>query len=345
MSVFDAPDFDNHETVALFSDAESGLRAVIAIHSTALGPALGGCRIWPYASEREAVTDVLRLSRGMTYKAALAGLNFGGGKAVIIADPRAGKTAALLRAFGRAVESLGGRYVTAEDMGSAVADLEIVREETRHVAGIAEGRAGDPSPATAHGVFHGIAAAARHAFGTSDLGGVRVAIQGLGHVGIALGALIHEAGGTLTVADINPRVVEAARQRFGAVITAPDRIHATKADVFAPCALGAVLNDRTIPEIRAGVVAGSANNQLAEPRHGAALRQRGILHAPDYVINAGGIINIAHEGPGYDRQAAFAHVGRIEETLTRVFERADADGIATSLAADHLAEARFKRAA
>lgn len=349
MPVFAAPDHAGHEQVVFASDPASGLRAVIAIHDTRRGPALGGCRMWRYADEQEAVADALRLSRGMTYKSALAELPFGGGKAVVIGDPARDKSEALWRAFGVAVDRLAGRYITAEDVGTAVADLEIVRSVTPHVSGIAEGGAGDPSPATAFGVFMGIRAAVSRRLGADGLAGLRVAVQGLGHVGAGLAALLAEAGAKLIVADLDPARVEAAARRFGAHVVDPSRIHAEAAEVYAPCALGGVVNDATVGELQAPVLAGSANNQLAEPRHGVALAQRGILYAPDYAINAGGIINVAHEstrtGRPYDRQAAFAHVARIHDTLASIFDLAEAEDVPTSAAADMLAERRLRAAA
>lgn len=349
MTVFSDPDFTDHEQVCFCADADSGLRAIVAIHDTTRGPALGGCRIYDYDSETAAVTDALRLARGMTYKSALADLPLGGGKAVILADARTQKTEALLEAFGRAVDRLGGRYITAEDVGSSIADLEVVRRVTPHVAGITEGGAGDPSPATAFGVFEGLKAAVRHRLGTSSLDGVTVAVQGLGHVGLGLAEHLAEAGAHLIVADLNENAVDDAVRRLDATPMDAGQIHRAKADVFAPCAMGAVLNDNSIPELAVPVVAGAANNQLAEARHGAVLRERGILYAPDYAINAGGIVNISHEatrtGRPYDRQAAFAHVARIGDTLTRIFEFADAGGIPTSEAADLLAEQKLAEAA
>lgn len=348
MSVFAAPDYADHEQVVFASDPASGLRAIIAIHDTTRGPALGGCRMWQYPAEADAVADALRLSRGMTFKSALAELPLGGGKAVVLGDPAHDKSEAMWQAFGRAVDRLGGRYITAEDVGTSVPDLEVVRRATRHVVGIAEGGAGDPSPATAFGVFMGMKAAVRHRLGASGLSGLRVAVQGLGHVGIALAAHLAEAGAELVVADLDEARVAAAVERFGAEAAETGRIHAQPADVFAPCALGAILNDETIPELQAPVVAGSANNQLAEDRHGTALADRGVLYAPDYAINAGGIINITYEstrtGKSYDRQAAFAHVARIQDTLARIFEIADAERIPTSQAADRLAQQRLRAA-
>jgi leucine dehydrogenase len=321
----------------------SGLKAIIAIHNTNRGPALGGCRMWPYASEAEALTDVLRLSRGMTYKSALAGLSYGGGKSVIIGDPRRDKSEALFRAMGRFVDSLGGRYTVAEDVGISVPDVAIMGRETAHVAGLPEHGAGDPSPATAYGVYMGIRAAARHRLGLDSLKGLRVAVQGVGHVGYYLCRHLAAEGAELIVADIVQDSLERVRREFDARVTAPEAIAAAAVDVYAPCALGAVINDASLPLLKAKIVAGSANNQLAEARHGEALRQRGILYAPDYVINAGGVIVISHEGAGFDEAKAFAHVAQIHDTLLEIFRRADAAKVATSEAADRLAEERFRK--
>lgn len=348
MQLFDHPDFDHHEKVLFIEDAASGLRAIIAIHDTTLGPALGGCRRWRYASEAEAVTDVLRLSRGMTYKSALAGLDLGGGKSVILADPARPKTAAQLRAMGRAVDSLGGLYTVAEDVGISLAEVETMAEATRHVAGTRAGGAGDPSPATAFGVFTGLRAAVGHRLGRAGLEGLRVAVQGLGSVGFELCRLLHEAGARLTVADLDAGRVARAVESFGATEADPRGILAAEVEVFAPCALGAVIDDAALRVLQAKVVAGAANNQLAEPRHGEALRARGILYAPDYAINAGGIVNIAHEagraGPRYEREKAYAAIARIGETLSEIFRRAEREGLATSTAADRLAEERLRNA-
>lgn len=342
MSVFEHKEFDGHEQVVFCHDPASGLKSIIAIHNTNRGPALGGCRMWPYASEAEALTDVLRLARGMTYKSALAGLAYGGGKSVIIGDPRRDKSEALFRAMGRAVDSLGGRYTVAEDVGISVPDVEIMGRETAHIAGIPERGAGDPSPATAYGVYMGIRAAARHRLGVDSLKGLRVAVQGVGHVGYYLCRHLAAEGAEVIVADIAQDSLDRAVREFDARVVAPAQIAAAAADVYAPCALGATINDATLPLLKAKIVAGSANNQLAEPRHGEALRQRGILYAPDYVINAGGVIVISHEGPGYDKADAFAHVARIHDTLLEIFRRADAANLATSVAADRLAEERFR---
>jgi leucine dehydrogenase len=344
MDIFCHPEFDGHEQVVFGHDAASGLRAIIAIHNTHLGPALGGCRMWPYASEAEALTDVLRLARGMTYKSALAGLPFGGGKAVILGDPRKDKSEALFLAMGRFVDSLGGRYVTAEDVGVSVDDVDTIARVTRHVAGTRAGGAGDPSPSTAYGVLVGIRAAVAHKLGRNSLDGVRVAVQGVGHVGYHLCQFLHEAGARLTVADIDGSAVERVADELGAAPVATDAITGVAGEVFAPCAMGAVINDESLARLQNPIVAGSANNQLAEPRHGVELMRRGVLYAPDYVINAGGVINISHEGPDYDKQAAVEHVGRIHDNLREIFSRAEAAGIPTSEAADRLAEERFTRA-
>lgn len=343
MSVFDNPDFDDHAAVHFAADEASGLKAVIALHDLTLGPALGGCRMWAYGDETAAVSDVLRLSRGMTYKSALADLPYGGGKSVIIGDARTDKTPALFRAMGAAVERLGGRYIVAEDVGTTPDDMAQIARRTAHVKGV-RGAGGDPSPATAWGVFHGLKAAVAHRLKTDTLAGSTVAVQGLGHVGMALARHLHQAGARLIVADIDRGAVDAAVAEFAAEAVAPERIHAAPADVFAPCALGGALNDETIPDLAARVVAGAANNQLAQARHAALLAERDILYAPDYLINAGGIIHIHHEGPDYDPDAAFAHVARIGATARAVFERAEADAITPADAADRMAEERIARA-
>lgn len=337
MAVFNAPDFDNHEAVVFCNDSETGLNAIIAVHDTTLGASLGGCRFWPYENDNAALTDALRLSRGMTYKAALADTGRGGGKSVIIGDPRRLGTPDLFRAMGRFVERLGGDYIIAEDVGTSPADMAHIHQQTRHVAGL-EGGSGDPSPATALGVFVGILAALKHQRGDDDLKGVTVAVQGLGHVGWDLCRRLHEAGARLVVSDIRDEITSEATRQFGATAVGIDAIHAVRADVFAPCAMGSSLNDRTIPALKASIVAGSANNQLAEDRHGDVLATRGVLYAPDYVINAGGIINIAHEGDSYNAAVAFEHVRRIGDTLGNLFKRADAERVTTSLMADRMAQ-------
>ncbi|MCP5367930.1 MAG: Glu/Leu/Phe/Val dehydrogenase [Hyphomicrobiales bacterium] len=348
MPVYTHPEFHDHEQVVHAFDAATGLRAIIAIHSTALGPAVGGCRMWPYADDAAALTDVLRLSRGMTYKSALAGLPFGGGKSVIIGDPARDKTPALFAAFGAAVDRLGGRYVAAEDVGTSVEDMDHMRRATRHVAGLAGG-SGDPSPVTAYGVFMALSAAVRHRLGRDgrgrdELGGLTVAVQGLGHVGFELCRLLHGAGAGLVVADIDPGRVAEAAATFGAEGAPPDRIHAAPADVFAPCALGGILNDSTIPDLGAAIVCGAANNQLAAPGHAGAMARRGVLYVPDYLANAGGIINIHYERPRYDAAAARAHVAGIFDTTLQILDRAQVAGILPAAAADTLAEERLNAA-
>jgi leucine dehydrogenase len=340
MPVFTHPEFDGHEQVVFSQNQTDGLRSIIAIHDTRLGPALGGCRVWNYAREDEALTDVLRLSRGMSYKAALAGLPLGGGKSVIMADPFTDKTPEMMRAMGRAVNRLGGRYIIAEDVGVEVHDMDEVAKETRFVSGVSGG-AGDPSPWTAEGVFLALQAAVRHRLGRG-LEGVRVAVSGVGHVGSNLCRLLAGAGARLIVADIRPEAVEAIAAAHGAERAPPDAIHAAEAEVFAPCALGAVLNRRTIPQIRAQIVCGAANNQLATAEDDARLAARGILYCPDYLVNAGGLISVARPTCGLTDAEARAKLEAIPETLIRVFETAEAEGIPPGAAADRLARARFR---
>ena len=344
MEVFSSPAFDEHEQVIFFFDRASGLKAIVALHDTTLGPAVGGCRMWPYAIEADAITDVLRLSRGMTFKAAMADLPYGGGKTVIIGDPRTDKSEALFRALGRCIDTLAGRYYTCEDVGTAPQDMDWAGEETAYVLGRTRGGgSGDPSPVTARGVWCGIREAVRHKLQQDGLAGVRVAIQGLGHVGYNLARLLAEDGARLIVADIDPACVQRAAGELSAKVVDVDAIHGTECDVLAPCALGGVLNDDTIPRLACRIVAGAANNQLLEDRHGAALHARGILYAPDYVINAGGLINIALElePGGYDRARALARVEGIGATLAEVFERADRTGVPTHEVADRIARERI----
>ena len=341
MSVFSSESFDDHEHVAFGCDAETGLRAIIAVHSTVLGPALGGCRMWAYASDAEALTDVLRLSRGMSFKNALADLPWGGGKSVLIGNAKTDKTPAMMRAMGRFVDSLGGRYITAEDVGTSPDDMFEMAKETKHVRGV-KGVGFDPSPGTAYGVFKGIEASVRERLGATDLKGIRVAVQGLGHVGYDVARQLHAAGAELTVTDIDSAAVQKAEAELNATAVGLDAIYDADVDVYTPCALGATINDATVDRIRASVVAGAANNQLAKDRHGDRLAERGILYAPDYVINAGGVIHIYHEGPNFDRKAAFDHIGGIANTLTRIFARAKRDGVATHVAADRQAQDRLR---
>jgi leucine dehydrogenase len=332
-----------YEQLVFCHDKATGLRAVIAIHDTTLGPALGGCRMYPYDSEDEAVVDVLRLARGMTYKAAASGLNLGGGKSVIIGDPERHKSEELFRSFGRYLETLGGRYIVAEDVGTSTEDMENIRIETSHVVGVdvTHGGSGDPSPFTALGVLQGMKACAEEVFGDASLEGRTVAVQGLGHVGWHLCELLHEEGAGLFVSDLREEVVEQARQELGAKSVEPDEILSIPCDVFAPCALGAVVNDETLPNLRCSIVAGSANNVLLEPRHGEALAKRGILYAPDYVINAGGLINVADELEGYNEKRATKRVMRIYDSMKSIIAIAKRDGVPTHVAADTLALERI----
>ena len=340
MHIFEEMATRRHDQLVFWSEPDAGYRGIIAIHDTTLGPALGGTRLWKYASEAEAVVDALRLARGMTYKASIAGLNLGGGKSVIMADGRPRDREQLFRAHGRAVQSLGGRYITAEDVGTSVEDMEFVRAETNWVAGI-RGGSGDPSPATAYGVYQGIRACAQERYGDPSLEGRHVAVQGLGHVGYHLCADLAAEGARLTVADIDPGRVRRVVRGFGAAHVAPHEIYDVRADVFAPCALGGVVNDRTIGRLRVEIVAGSANNQLAEPRHGNALRERGILFAPDYVINAGGLINVYGELHGWSPERTRRKTAAIYDALLHVFRRAREEGVTAIEASDRVALQRL----
>ncbi|HEX8424467.1 MAG TPA: Glu/Leu/Phe/Val dehydrogenase [Pyrinomonadaceae bacterium] len=343
MKIIDHNSGTDHERVLFGREETSGYRGIIAIHNTRLGPALGGARFWNYASEADALADVLRLSRGMTYKNALAGLPFGGGKSIIIGDNRTLERERLFRAHGRFVETLGGSYLTAEDVGTTTADMEFVLRETQHVAGLAD-RSGDPSPVTARGVLRAMQAAARHAWGTDELAGRRVALQGCGHVGYYLAKELREAGAKLIVTDTDAERVERVRDECGADVVEPEEIYAVEADIFAPCALGGILNDETIPQLKVEIVAGAANNQLLEARHGAALDARGILYAPDFAANAGGVINGCIELLGWEQSHSRAKVEAIYDTLLEIFQRAETNGIPTYKAADQLAEARLRQA-
>lgn len=338
---FDHSEFAGHENVVFASDEKSGLSAIIAVHNTKLGPGLGGCRVWPYKTAGDALTDALRLSKGMTYKNALAGLDLGGGKAVIIADAKTDKTPAMMEAFGAHVDRLNGTYITAEDVGVAPEDMDSVARRTAHVRGTTATGLGDPSPYTALGVFAGICAAAHHVFGSRDLKGKTVSLQGLGHVGFGLAELLHQAGAKLIVSDINQEAVSRAIGAFDAVAIGPEDAHKVSADIYAPCALGAAINHRTVPEIKAPIVAGAANNQLATAGDGLALRARGILYAPDYAINAGGVISIAVARPGEGDTKVREKVLAIEETLTRIFQRAEAEDRTPEQVADLIAEERL----
>ena len=341
MTVFDHREFDRHEIVHFVDDPISGLKAIIAIHSTALGPAAGGCRRWQYASDADAVTDVLRLSRGMTYKNAIAGLPFGGGKSVILASDDSPKSEILFRAFGRAIDALGGRYITAEDVGIAVEDMRIVREETRYVSGLkqsGDSAGGDPSPWTSLGCLLGIQAAVRHRLQRQDISGLKVAVQGVGHVGLRLVQRLADAGAEVLVADVNRDNLKQAESIAGVSVISPRDILFADVDVVAPCALGNVLNAQTIPKIRASIVAGAANNQLSAAEDGKRLADRDILYVPDYVLNAGGVISVAREYLGESSEEAVrSEIGRIPERLTEIFEESKQSGRPTNEIADELA--------
>ena len=341
MGVFDHAEFDQHESLHFINDASTGLRAIIAIHSTTLGPAAGGCRYWSYAADADALTDALRLSRGMTYKNAVAELPFGGGKAVILADEAAPKTPELLTAFARAVDSLGGRYVTAEDVGMSVDDMRHVQQQTQYVSGLpqsGENAGGDPSPWTALGVFLGMQAAVKARLGKNSLDGLTVAVQGVGHVGVYLCRLLHEAGAKLLIADVNRTNLNAVSAELPVDIVAPAEILYTDADVLAPCALGNILTTATIPGIKAKVIAGAANNQLSTLEDGARLSAREILYAPDYVINAGGIISVSHEYyGGSSEDKVRADVEKVPLRLQTIFAEADKTHRPTNELADEFA--------
>ncbi len=329
-----------HEQVLLSNDPSCGYLGIVAIHDTTLGPALGGTRFWQYESTDEAIIDALRLSRGMTYKSAVAGINLGGGKSVIIGDNHRPDREALFRAHGRFIETLGGRYITAEDIGTSPADMEYIKLETDHVAGLL-GLSGDPSPVTAYGVYVGMKAAARVCWGKDDLSGKTVAVQGCGKVASHLAQHLHEEGARLIVTDIDAEKVKRVVEATGARAVDPEEIYDQDADVYAPCALGATVNDDTLPRLKVDIIAGGANNQLGEDRHGDLLEKRGILYAPDYVINGGGVINVYGELHRWPVERAKKKAGEIYETLLRIFEIAKREKIPTYRAADRLAEQRI----
>lgn len=344
MSVFSHPDFDGHEAVHAFSDPETGLRCFIGVHNTNRGPASGGTRFWTYERDEDALSDVLRLSRAMSYKNAMAQLDIGGGKGVILRPKGEFDRDALFAAYGRAVETIGGTYITAEDVGVSPADMAVIKIQTDHVAGLAEGEnaSGDPSPITADGVFRGIKVAALRQFGSDSLDGRSVAIQGLGHVGYALAEHLANAGATLIVADIDAERTERAKRELGAQIASVETIHAETVDVFAPCALGGAINADTLPDLKASIVAGAANNQLRTPGMAEALKARNILYAPDYVINAGGIINVAAEVAGaYSLDWVRSKLDQLEESLGEVFDRAASEDRTTADVADEMARERM----
>ena len=346
MATFEEMIRRNHEQVSYFYDEDTGLRCIISVHNTILGPGLGGCRIWKYNNEEEALIDVLRLSRGMTYKAAIAGLNLGGAKAVILADKNTVKSEAYFRAFGKFVEAMGGRYITAEDVGTSVTDMEWVRAETDYVVGISRslGGSGDPSVVTAYGVYIGIKACAKEKFNQTNLDGLKIGIQGLGHVGMYLVEYLSKHDVEIYVTDINENLVQEAVSKFNVKPVSTDEILKLNVDIFSPCALGAVLNDETIPELNCKVVAGGANNVLENAKkHGEMIKKRDILYAPDYAINAGGLINVSNELEGYNRQRAFDQAEGIYDVLRDIFRRSSEDDIPTNLASDRQAEDRINK--
>jgi leucine dehydrogenase len=332
-----------HEEVVFCHNKDAGLKAIIAIHNSVLGPALGGLRMWNYATEQDALNDVLRLSRGMTYKAAVSGLNLGGGKAVIIGDPAVDKSEALFRAFGRFVNSLNGRYITAEDVGIDVNDMEYVFKETPFVTGVHQvhGGSGDPSPFTAYGTLQGLMAALQVKFGNEEVGNYAYAVQGVGHVGMEFVKLLRERGAKVFVTDINKDLVQRAVDDHGAEAVATDQIYDVDAQVYSPCALGGTVNENTLPRLKCQVICGAANNQLANDEIGDEVMRKGILYAPDYAVNAGGLMNVSLEIDGYNRERAMRMLRTIYFNLGRIFEIAERDGIPTYKAADRMAEERI----
>lgn len=342
--IFESIEHRDHEQVVFCSDRATGLKGIIAIHNTVLGPALGGLRMWPYKSDEEALDDVLRLSHGMTYKAAISGLNLGGGKAVIIGDPRTMKSESFFRSFGRFVEGLGGRYITAEDVGTSVRDMEWIRQETKFVTGIrSRGGSGDPSPFTAYGVYHGMKAAARKMYGSDALGGKTVAVQGAGNVASYLVDHLVKEEARIIITDIyDDKVKKITDKHSGIIVVEPDEIYDVECDIFSPAALGGSVNDNTIDRLKAKVVAGAANNQLKdELRHAQGLKERGILYVPDYVINAGGLINVYVELEGYSEQRALHMAEGIYDIVTNIIDSAEAEDVLTVVASNKLAEQRI----
>jgi leucine dehydrogenase len=342
--VFGQLSFDDHEQVVFCNDKDTGLKAIIGIHNTVLGPALGGTRMWNYSSEWDALNDVLRLSRGMTFKSAVTGLNLGGGKAVIIGDAKTQKTPELMRKFGEFVNSLGGKYITAEDVGMETADMDTVREVTPYVTGISEakGGAGNPSPVTAYGVYMGMKAAAKFKYGSDDLQGRSVLVQGIGHVGEALVDYLAKEGANVVISDINQQKLTEVRDRYNATIYGGDDVYGADVDIYAPCALGATINDQTIERFKASIIAGAANNQLADDaKHGLILREKGIVYAPDFLINAGGIINVYAELEGYGRKEIMEKTQNIYNTTLEILDAAEANNISTHEAALKVAQQRI----
>lgn len=341
MEIFERMTVREHEQLVFWNEPRIGYKGIIAIHNTTLGPALGGTRFWNYATDAEAIEDSLRLARGMTYKSALAGLNLGGGKSVIMGDPKTRDREMIFRAHGRAVESLAGRYITAEDVGTSPADMDFVHMETDHVVGLM-GKSGDPSPVTAYGVYQGIKAAALHKYGDDSLAGKHVTIQGVGHVGYFLCQDLAEEGARLTVTDIDQEKVDVVVKEFGAKAVGVDEIYGVNADVFAPCALGAIINDDTLKAFDIDIIVGGANNQLLEPRHAKAVEDKGILYGPDYLVNAGGLINVYAEIEGWPAERSLRKAGEIYKTLLRILELAETEGITSAEAADRVAEQRME---
>jgi len=346
MKIFKELNSRGHEQIAFFNDPYSGLKGIVAIHNTTLGPALGGCRMWNYRSEEEAIIDVLRLSKGMTYKASIAGLNLGGGKAVIIGDPKKDKTEKLFRSFGRFVEGLGGRYITAEDVGTNIHDMENVKIETSYVTGIAKslGGSGDPSPVTAFGVYMGIKASVKEKLNKNSLNNLKISVQGLGHVGSHLVNLLNDDGAEIYVTDIDKKRADKIVEKYNCKYIDPNKILFEDVDIYAPCALGATINENTIPQLNCKIIAGGANNVLQQTKRDSELLiKRDILYAPDYVINAGGLINVANELEGYDKEKAFNQAEKIYDTLMGIFKRSKKDSISTTEAAALQAEDRIKK--
>lgn len=342
--VFGQISFDGHEQIVFCNDEDTGLKAIIGIHNTVLGPALGGTRMWTYTSEWEALNDVLRLSRGMTYKSAITGLNLGGGKAVIIGDAKTQKNDDLMRKFGQFVHSLGGKYITAEDVGMETRDMDVIREVTPHVTGISEskGGSGNPSPVTAYGVYMGMKAASKYKFGTEKLEGKKVLVQGIGHVGETLVKHITDEGAQVIINDINEKRLEELSKKYNANVVLGNDIYGLDVDIYAPCALGATVNDNTIHQLKAKVVAGAANNQLAdEIKHGTLLKEKGIAYAPDFLINAGGIINVYAELEGYNKEESLRKTENIFNTTLEIFQLSEKENITTHRAAFNIAQNRI----
>jgi leucine dehydrogenase len=341
MEIFERMTVREHEQLVFWNEPRIGYEGIIAIHNTTLGPALGGTRFWNYDTDSEAIEDALRLARGMTYKSALAGLNLGGGKSVIIGDNKIRDREMVFRAHGRAVESLAGRYITAEDVGTSPADMDFVHMETDHVCGLL-GKSGDPSPVTAYGVYQGIKAAAKHKYGDDSLKGKHVTVQGMGHVGYFLCQDLAEEGARLTICDIDQEKVDVVLKEFGATAVAPDEIYGVDADIFAPCALGAIINDDTLKAFNVDIIVGGANNQLLLPKHAKEVEDKGILYGPDYLVNAGGLINVYAEIQGWPAERALRKAGEIYHTLLRILELGEAEGITSAEAADKVAEQRIE---